>query len=82
MASDAELLRQKAFAACTPDELAALRRIMAQVRLTPPRRRTRRSVRAERAPGPTCAAPSARPCAPTASPPASSGAAGACACAH
>ncbi|MET1041584.1 MAG: VWA domain-containing protein, partial [Acidimicrobiales bacterium] len=52
MASDAELLRQKAFAACTPDELAALRRIMAQVRLTPPRRRTRRSVRAERGPRP------------------------------
>ena len=52
MASDAELLRQKDFAACTPDELAALRRIMAQVRLTPPRRRTRRSVRAERGPRP------------------------------
>jgi uncharacterized protein with von Willebrand factor type A (vWA) domain len=52
MASDAELLRQKSFAACTPDELAALRRIMAQVRLTPPRRRTRRSVRAERGPRP------------------------------
>jgi len=52
MASDAELLRQKSFAACTPDELAALRRIMARVRLTPPRRRTRRSVRAERGPRP------------------------------
>ena len=52
MASDAELLRQKSFAACTPDELAALRRIMARVRLTPPRRRTRRSMRAERGPRP------------------------------
>jgi uncharacterized protein with von Willebrand factor type A (vWA) domain len=42
-ASDAEVLRQKSFAACTPDELAALRRIMARIRLTPPRRRTRRT---------------------------------------
>ncbi|MCX6467557.1 MAG: VWA domain-containing protein [Pseudonocardiales bacterium] len=42
VASSAEALRHKAFAACTPDELRALRRIMAQVRLTPPRRRTRR----------------------------------------
>lgn len=52
MASDAELLRQKSFAACTPEELAALRRIMARVRLTPPRRRTRRTTRAERGPRP------------------------------
>jgi uncharacterized protein len=43
MASDAEALRHKSFAACTPDELAAVRRIMARIRLTPPRRRTRRS---------------------------------------
>ena len=43
MASNAEIWRNKSFAACTPDELAALRRIMAQVRLTPPRRRTRRT---------------------------------------
>jgi uncharacterized protein with von Willebrand factor type A (vWA) domain len=42
-ASDAEVLRHKSFAACTPDELAALRRIMARIRLTPPRRRTRRT---------------------------------------
>jgi uncharacterized protein len=46
MASNAEVLRNKSFAACTPDELAALRRIMARIRLTPPRRRTRRTVRA------------------------------------
>ena len=43
MASDAEALKHKAFAACTPDELAALRRIMAGIRLTPPKRRTRRT---------------------------------------
>jgi uncharacterized protein len=48
MASDAETLRHKAFAACTPDELAAVRRIMARIRLTPPRRRTRRRVPARR----------------------------------
>jgi uncharacterized protein with von Willebrand factor type A (vWA) domain len=43
MASDAEALRHKSFAACTPDELAAVRRIMARIRLTPPKRRTRRT---------------------------------------
>ena len=43
MASDAEALRHKSFAACTPAELAAVRRIMARMRLTPPRRRTRRT---------------------------------------
>jgi uncharacterized protein len=42
MASDVAALKQRSFAACTPDELAALRRIMARIRLTPPRRRTRR----------------------------------------
>ena len=41
--SDAQVLRNKAFAACTPEELAALRRIIARMRLTPPRRRTRRT---------------------------------------
>lgn len=44
MASDAEALRHKSFAACTPQELAAVRRIMARIRLTPPKRRTRRTV--------------------------------------
>jgi uncharacterized protein with von Willebrand factor type A (vWA) domain len=52
--SDAEVVRRKAFAACTPDELAALRRIAARVRLAPPRRRTRRTApaRAGRVPDP------------------------------
>lgn len=46
LASDAETLRHKSFPACTPEELAALRRIMARIRLTPPRRRTRRTTTA------------------------------------
>ena len=44
MASDVEALKRKSFEACTPEELAALRRIMTRIRLTPPRRRTRRTV--------------------------------------
>jgi len=52
MASDVEALKHKSFAACTPDELAALRRIMARIRLTPPRRRTRRSAPARAGPRP------------------------------
>jgi hypothetical protein len=43
MASGADALKHRSFAACTPDELAALRRIMTRIRLTPPRRRTRRT---------------------------------------
>ena len=43
MASDVDTLKHRSFAACTPDELAALGRIMARIRLTPPRRRTRRT---------------------------------------
>jgi uncharacterized protein len=50
--SDAEILRNKSFAACTPDEMVALRRIMARLRLAPPRRRTRRTVTARRGPTP------------------------------
>jgi uncharacterized protein len=46
MASDADALKHKSFAACTPQELAALQRIMVRIRLTPPRRRTRRTGRA------------------------------------
>jgi uncharacterized protein len=46
VASDAEVLRNKAFAACTPDELASLRRIIARMQLAPPRRRTRRTAAA------------------------------------
>lgn len=44
MASDADTLKHKAFTACTPEELAALRRIMKRMKLTPPKRRTRRTV--------------------------------------
>jgi uncharacterized protein len=46
MASDVEALKRKSFAACTPEELAALRRIMNRIRLTPPKRRTRRTTAA------------------------------------
>src|ERR1700742_3478146 len=42
MASNVDALKHRSFTACTPDELAALRRIMTRMRLTPPRRRTRR----------------------------------------
>jgi len=42
--SDAEVLKNKAFSACTPEELTALRRIMMRIRLQPPRRHTRRSM--------------------------------------
>jgi len=48
MASDVEALKRKSFTACTPEELAALRRIMNRIRLTPPRRRTRRTQPARR----------------------------------
>ncbi len=48
MASDVDALRHKSFAACTAEELAAMRRIMTRIRLTPPKRRTRRT-RAARA---------------------------------
>jgi uncharacterized protein with von Willebrand factor type A (vWA) domain len=43
LASNTETLRRKSFDMCTDDELAALRRIMARIRLSPPRRITRRS---------------------------------------
>jgi uncharacterized protein with von Willebrand factor type A (vWA) domain len=43
MASDVDALKHRSFTACTPAELAALRRIMSRIRLTPPRRRTRRT---------------------------------------
>ena len=42
VASDVATLKGKSFAACTPDEMVALRRIMRTVRLTPPKRRSRR----------------------------------------
>jgi uncharacterized protein with von Willebrand factor type A (vWA) domain len=43
MASDIEIWRNKAFSACTEEELAALRRIMNRVKVIPPRRRSRRT---------------------------------------
>jgi uncharacterized protein with von Willebrand factor type A (vWA) domain len=43
LASDAATLKAKSFAACTPEELATLRQIMRTMRLTPPRRRSRRT---------------------------------------
>ncbi|MDT7710141.1 MAG: uncharacterized protein QOG20_5748 [Pseudonocardiales bacterium] len=48
VASGVDTLRHKSFAACTPAELRALRRLMEQIRLTPPRRRTRRTRPASR----------------------------------
>ena len=52
MASDAEVLRHKEFTTCTPQELAALRRIMTRISLMPPRRRTRRTRPARSGPAP------------------------------
>ena len=42
VASPVEILRRKSFAACTPEELAELAALMAQLRLGVPPRRTRR----------------------------------------
>ncbi len=52
VASEAEVLRNKAFSACTPEELAALRRIISRMRLAPPQRRSRRTTRARQGPIP------------------------------
>lgn len=41
-ASSLEIARTKRFADCSDDELAAVRRMIARIRLDPPRRRTRR----------------------------------------
>jgi hypothetical protein len=43
MASSVDALKRRSFGACTPEELAALRRIMTRMRLVPPRRRSRRT---------------------------------------
>jgi uncharacterized protein len=43
-ASRASTVKAKSFAACTPEELALLRRILRTMQLAPPRRRTRRTV--------------------------------------
>ncbi len=80
MASDAQTLRHKSFGACTPEELAAVRRIMTRIRLTPPKRKTRRTRPAVTGPSPTCAVPSERSCACTANRPSCTGGAGRCGC--
>ena len=46
LASEEERLREKSFDALEPDELARLRRLMGQLELATPRRRTRRTRRA------------------------------------
>jgi uncharacterized protein len=43
MASNVETLKHRSFSECTDEELAAIRRIMARIKLTPPKRRTRRT---------------------------------------
>lgn len=48
MASPVQIARTKAFADCSPAELAALRRIIAGLTVTPPRRRVRRTEPAAR----------------------------------
>ena len=50
MASGAQVWRNKAFAACTDQELATIRRIVSNIRLTPPRRRTRRTLSSKNGP--------------------------------
>ena len=73
MASDVELFRNKSFAACTPDELAALRRIAHRIRLC--HRAAALGAPRRRAPGEgtTSARPCERRCACTASQRSSSG---------
>jgi uncharacterized protein with von Willebrand factor type A (vWA) domain len=44
MAASHEIFRSKAFNECTPQELAALRKMMSNIRLNPPIRRTRRLI--------------------------------------
>ena len=48
LASTSEVYRHKAFADCSDDELRQLRRLMSQMRVTPPRKRTHRTMRARR----------------------------------
>ena len=48
LASTSEVYRHKAFADCSDDELRQLRRLMSQMRVTPPRKRTHRTTRARR----------------------------------
>ena len=48
VASEVELLRDKDFADCDPDELAAIGRLMAGLVVAPPKRKTRRTERARK----------------------------------
>jgi len=48
LASTSEVYRHKAFAECNPDELRQVRRLITRLRVRPPVRRTRRTVRARR----------------------------------
>jgi hypothetical protein len=43
MASNVETLKHRSFGECTDEELASIRRIMARIKFTPPKRRTRRT---------------------------------------
>lgn len=51
-AAKASTVKTKSFAACTPEELAALRRILRTMQLAPPRRRTRRRTPSRHGPTP------------------------------
>jgi uncharacterized protein with von Willebrand factor type A (vWA) domain len=44
VASGLDILRRKRFGECSPEELEALRRLMARFKLMPPKRRTRRMI--------------------------------------
>ncbi len=48
LASTSEVYRHKAFSDCSDEELRQLRRLMSQMRVTPPRKRTHRTTRARR----------------------------------
>jgi uncharacterized protein with von Willebrand factor type A (vWA) domain len=48
LASSIEILRRKRFSDCTPEELAALRRLIARLRVSPPERKVRRTAPARR----------------------------------
>jgi uncharacterized protein len=47
MASNVETLKHRSFGECTKEELDSIRRIMKRIKLTPPKRRTRRTTTAK-----------------------------------
>ena len=59
LASAVEILKEKSFARCTPEELAQLAELMARVELAVPKRRSRRRQKARGQAPPICAARSA-----------------------